>query len=202
MDYEFQFEDMSEEMAGKGELIQLPPGSVVWIESDEDKRFYVIREGSVELSYEDYEGERLIIDIYHAGEFFGEIQMAGLETRNRMITSLTYCELICFTKPQFWKFWDKEKGFSKTIFEMLCKRLIRSGDEKAFCDRVFLRQRVLKIIAENVNEVGYFLYNKDVLRGLSGVSIRSLNRTLHDLAESGAILYEQGAIKLLVDSEI
>lgn len=183
------------QIAGQGTKITCLPGDVIWVEADDFQYFYIIEKGSVELSYLDDEGERLIIDIYHGGDFFGAVQMAGLTTKNRTVAALTHCSAYRFTREQFEEFWDSIPGFSKAIFQGVCHRLIRSGDEKACNERLFLRQRVMKAVRENLNEAGYFRYGKDVLRGMVGISTRSLNRTLLDLAESGEILYESGTIR-------
>lgn len=187
--------DILSQIAGQGIRISFLPGEVVWVEAEDFQYFYILEEGSVELSYLDDEGERLIIDIYHAGDFFGAVQMAGLTTKNRTVTALTHCSLYRFTPEQFSDFWDSCPGFSRAVFQVICQRLIRSGDEKACNERLFLRQRVMRVVRENLNESGYFRYGKDVLRGMVGSSTRSLNRTLLDLAESGEILYESGTIK-------
>ncbi|HZK29070.1 MAG TPA: Crp/Fnr family transcriptional regulator [Clostridia bacterium] len=192
-----QLDNLPNNIVEQGRRLMFSPCEVIWRESQAFEYFYIIQQGSVKLTHEDEIANSLIIDIYHPGDFFGEIQMAGLKTSSRMITSLTNCEILRFTKQQFQTLWHDCPPFSIAVFRVLCQRMSRSGDDKAFSERAFLRHRVYRIIKANLNSSGYFRYDKEILREIACVSLRSLNRSLKELENDRLIELDRGTIKLL-----
>ena len=115
-----------------------------------------------------------------------------MQTDDRSIVALTDCELYRFTKEQFIAMWNQYNDVSRYILYVHCERLIRAGDDKIRSENVFLRDKVFRIIQENLNSANYFLYTKDVLAEMSGTSIRSLNRALAELKEAKLISLSSG----------
>ena len=63
---------------------------------------------------------------------------------------------------------------------------------------MFLREKVFRLIQQNLNEQNYFLYTKDILAEMAGVSMRSLNRSLSELKQLRLISISSGAIRLQI----
>lgn len=162
--------------------------------------FYILIRGSVKLIHDDVDAEPLIIDIYHSGDFFGEMEMIGIVTKDRSIVAMTQCEVLRFSHEQFIKFWNESNEFSLWILHVHCSRLLRAGDDKINSDRTIQRVRVFRIIQGNLSEKGYFLYTKQILAEMVGISIRSLNRSLKELEADRLITVSSGTIKLCVET--
>ena len=103
-----------------------------------------------------------------------------------------------FTKEQFHHMWSTNSEMSMYILTVHCERLLRSGDDKIDSECMFLREKVFRLIQQNLNDQNYFLYTKDILAEMAGVSVRSLNRSLSELKELRLISVASGAIRLKV----
>lgn len=176
-------------------VLHFAPGEYIKCAGDDFDRFCILQKGSCKLVYES-DNTSLIIDLYHAGDFFGEMEAIGMQTTDRSLIALTECEVLCFTKEQFRNMWSTCSDMSMYIFTVHCERLMRSGNDKIDSECMFLREKVFRLIQQNLNEQNYFLYTKDVLAEMAGVSVRSLNRSLSELKQLRLISISSGAIRL------
>lgn len=64
---------------------------------------------------------------------------------------------------------------------------------------MFLREKIFRIIQDNLNDNNYFLYTKDVLAEMAGVSLRSLNRTLAELGDLKLVETSLGRIRIYLE---
>ena len=178
-------------------VLHFGPGEYIKRAGDDFDRFCILQKGSCKLVYE-AENTSLIIDLYHEGDFFGEMEAIGMQTTDRSLIALTDCQVLCFTKEQFRHMWSTCSDVSMYIFTVHCERLMRSGNDKIDSECMFLREKVFRLIQQNLNEQNYFLYTKDILAEMAGVSMRSLNRSLSELKTLRLISLSSGAIRLNV----
>ena len=178
-------------------LLHFAPGDYIKRAGDAFDHFCILKKGSCKLVYES-ENTSLIIDLYHAGDFFGEMEAIGMQTSDRSLIALTECEVYRFTKEQFHHMWSTCSDVSMFILTVHCERLLRSGNDKIDSECMFLREKVFRLIQQNLNEQNYFLYTKDVLAEMAGVSVRSLNRSLSELKQLRLISISSGAIRLQI----
>lgn len=176
-------------------VLSFAPGAYIKRAGDDFDRFCILQKGSCKLVYES-ENTSLIIDLYHEGDFFGEMEAIGMQTTDRSLIALTDCDVLCFTKEQFRHMWSTCSDMSMYIFTVHCERLMRSGNDKIDSECMFLREKVFRLIQQNLNEQNYFLYTKDILAEMAGVSMRSLNRSLSELKQLRLISIQSGAIRL------
>lgn len=172
------------------------PGEYITQASVPVEHFYILQSGCAKLIHDIPEGGPVIIDLYHEGDFLGEMEMVGLSYSDRSIIAMTPCTLYRFTKEQFLWLWTHCSAFSLAILRVHCDRLLKAGDNKVNAERLVLREKILLILQEHLNEKGYFPYTKDILAELAGISIRSLNRTLAAMEECGLIRVSKGTIRL------
>ena len=178
-------------------VLHFAPGEYIKRAGDDFDRFCILQKGSCKLVYES-DNTSLIIDLYHAGDFFGEMEAIGMQTTDRSLIALTECEVLCFTKEQFRHMWSTCSDMSMYIFTVHCERLMRSGNDKIDSECMFLREKVFRLIQQNLNEQNYFMYTKDILAEMAGVSMRSLNRSLSELKQLRLISIQSGAIRLQI----
>ena len=180
------------ELLATARYLKYAPGEFIKQSGSSFCHFCILAKGTAKLIYDDSENPPLIIDLYHTGDFFGEMEAIGMQTDDRSIVALTDCELYRFTKEQFLEMWNTCSDLSRYILYVHCERLIRSGDDMIRSESVFLRDKVFRIIQENLNDANYFLYTKDVLAAMAGTSIRSLNRALSELKDAKLISLSSG----------
>jgi CRP/FNR family transcriptional regulator len=178
-------------------VLHFAPGDYIKRAGDSFDHFCILQSGSCKLVYE-AENTSLIIDIYHEGDFFGEMEAIGMQTTDRSLIALTDCEVLRFTKEQFRNMWSTCSDVSMYIFAVHCKRLMQSGNDKIDSECMFLREKVFRLIQQNLNEQNYFMYTKDILAEMAGVSMRSLNRSLSELKQLRLISISSGAIRLQI----
>ena len=178
-------------------LLQFAAGEYIKRAGDDFDHFCILIKGSCKLVYE-AENTSLIIDLYHVGDFFGEMEAIGMQTTDRSLIALTDCEVYRFTKEQFHHMWTTCSDMSMYILTVHCERLMRSGNDKIDSECMFLREKVFRLIQQNLNEQNYFLYTKDILAEMAGVSMRSLNRSLSELKQLRLISISSGAIRLQI----
>ena len=178
-------------------VLHFEPGAYIKRAGDDFDRFCILQKGSCKLANA-AENTPLIIDLYHEGDFFGEMEAIGMQTTDRSLIALTNCQVLCFTKEQFRHMWSTCSDMSMYIFTVHCERLMRSGNDKIDSECMFLREKVFRLIQQNLNEQNYFLYTKDILAEMAGVSVRSLNRSLAELKQLRLISISSGAIRLQI----
>ncbi len=184
------------EYLNASEHVQFGAGAYITSPDEQVKSFYILISGSAKLVYEGTKGEHLILDIYHSGDFFGEMEMIGLKTSDRAIVALSPCEAYRFSRRQFFDLWNGAGDFSALVLYVLSNRLLSAGDDKVYAEQTVLREKVFRIIQNNINSRGCFLYTKAILAEMAGVSTRSLNRTLKELIEAGLITQVNSTIRL------
>ena len=176
-------------------VLQFEAGEYIKRVGDSFDHFCILRKGSCKLVYET-DTTSLIIDLYHQGDFFGEMEAIGMQTSDRSLIALTACEVYRFTREQFLHMWSSCSEVSMYILTVHCERLMRSGNDKINSECMFLREKVFRLIQQNLNEQNCFLYTKDILAEMAGVSMRSLNRSLAELKQLRLISITSGAIRL------
>lgn len=178
-------------------LMHFAPGDYIKRAGNSFAHFCILSKGSCKLVYES-DTTSLIIDIYHVGDFFGEMEAIGMQTSDRSLIALTECEVYQFTPEQFHRMWSCCSDVSMYILTVHCKRLLSAGNDKIDSECMFLREKVFRLIQQNLNEQNYFLYTKDILAEMAGVSMRSLNRSLSELKQLRLISITAGAIRLQI----
>ena len=176
-------------------VLHFAPGDYIKRAGDDFDHFCILKQGSCKLVYET-DSTSLIIDLYHEGDFFGEMEAIGMQTSDRSLIALTACEVYRFTREQFHHMWSSCSDVSMYILTVHCERLMRSGNDKIDSECMFLREKVFRLIQQNLNEQNYFMYTKDILAEMAGVSMRSLNRSLAELKQLRLISITSGAIRL------
>ncbi len=177
--------------------VSFSPGETITSIEQPARHFYVLNKGSAKLIHEEPSAKSVILDIYHPGDFFGEIEMIGLSPNERTIVAMTQCDLCKIERTQFLYLYETCPEFSLHILRVHCERLLRTGDSQIHAECMVLRKKVFRIIQDHLNNhSNYFLYTKAVLAEMAGVSIRSLNRVLSELEAEKLIVVSNGTIRL------
>ena len=123
--------------------------------------------------------------------------MVGVAYNDRSIVAMTECTLYEFSREAFFRLWSACPEFSLYVLRLHCQRLLRSGNDTIYAERLVLKEKVMHLIRLHGNELGYFPYTKDVLSEMAGVSIRPLTGTLAPRKERGLIRISRATIPLL-----
>lgn len=91
-----------------------PAGQVIIQQGDEGDKFYIIRQGSVEVIKESM-GREDIVATLEAGAFFGELALLRKEPRAATIRSLEEVELLTLSKEIFMDVVQKSASFEEQL---------------------------------------------------------------------------------------
>jgi CRP-like cAMP-binding protein len=76
-------------------------GEVLLSEGEPGEKFYLVAEGTVEVSTVGSRGQRLRVNVVGSGEYFGEAALLSGAPRNATITVLTPCTFLTLSRSQF-----------------------------------------------------------------------------------------------------
>ena len=109
------------EVADKMTLERFDAGATVIRQGDPGDKFYLIREGTVEVIVRDAHGERRVATL-GVGDFFGEAALLTGEPRNATVRSLEGMELYALGKTDFQAVIESSPTFEEELRKALFAR--------------------------------------------------------------------------------
>lgn len=104
--------------------LDVPAGTVLCREGSRGEEFFVIVDGSAEVSRD---GKR--IATVNAGEFFGEIALIERVTRTATVTAVTPLRFFVISDRAFESVLDTDPTIERTVLRAMARRLLAlSGD--------------------------------------------------------------------------
>src|SRR3954469_2605744 len=109
-------------------------GQQLFHERDQGGICYVLRSGRIELSVEDANKQKLVVDVLEPGELCGELSLLDGGHRSTTAVALTDVETLVLRRPEFLDFLRRQPDAALDVMSALAKR-IRRADK-------LLKQRV------------------------------------------------------------
>src|SRR3954449_2518951 len=122
---------------------QFKAGQQLFHERDQGGICYILRSGRVELSVEDANQQKLIVDVLEPGELCGELSLLDGGKRSTSAVALTDVETLVLERSELVDFLRRQPDASLDVIQVLVKRIRRAD--------ALLKQRVQdpnEIIAE------------------------------------------------------
>jgi CRP/FNR family transcriptional regulator, cyclic AMP receptor protein len=116
-------------------------GQIIFRAEETGGKLYIIQSGQVELSIVDDDGEKLVLELLEAGDFFGELSLLDGGTRSASATAVGRAELLVLKRHEFLDLLLKKPHMAQDVMVALAKRVRRTDN--------LLRRRV----SRNPNEV-------------------------------------------------
>src|ERR1700750_154113 len=126
------------------DLVKLGNGETLFRAGDPGEGLFLMRSGEVELSVRDNAGQKIILDITKAGDFFGEIALLDAGARTASAIALTDAELIELDRDDLLLLFQKKPDAALSMLAAM-GRMTRKADE-------LLRTRVSRNVNEEVEE--------------------------------------------------
>ena len=136
---------------------QYQPGQVIFEEGDTGDKFYIIREGSINISKEK-NGTRVNIATVNSGEILGEMALLG-DTSRRSATATAKTQVTCleFPEKQLDKLMNENKDFRNKIINLLCKRIADTTQKlSSYQKRDFLFQKAALLLLHQIDENDWY----------------------------------------------
>ena len=130
-----------EQLAGRGRVISVGTGEVIFHAGDEANCMYIILSGQVKIYlYDDYDHE-IALATLEAGDFFGEMALLDDGTRSASVASLSPCEFFLLERSAFFDLLAISPQFLSQQFRDLSRRL-RESDQRFLHEQI--AQQVLR----------------------------------------------------------
>ncbi|MCA1592928.1 MAG: DUF1003 domain-containing protein [Acidobacteria bacterium] len=122
------------------DLVKLNEGETLFRTGDLGESLFLIRAGEVELFVKDTAGQKIVLTVSKAGDFFGEIALLDSGPRSATALALTECELIELDRGDLLLLFQRKPDAALSMLAAM-GRMTRQADE-------LLRTRV----SRNVND--------------------------------------------------
>jgi len=140
---------------------QYPSGQTIFEEGDSGNKFYIIQEGTVEISKES-EGDRISIATVNSGKILGEMALLG-DTSNRSATATAKTDVTCleFPEKQLDKLMEENPKFRNRLIRLLCERINNTTEKHyAYKNRNFLFYKATLLLLYSIDENEWYDSNQ------------------------------------------
>lgn len=181
---------------------------IIFSQGEPGDGLYVIVDGRVSVSRENWNGDEMIINIMKPGEYFGELALFDDQPRSATATAVDAVSLLFLARPAFRTFLETHPRVAFTCLEVVVRRLRHCTDlidELALLDvHTRLARRLLWLadqgtVRDNASSQTAPLVRitQQHLASLTGATRESVNKHLNTLVDQGMIRLERGAIVIV-----
>ncbi|MFZ1892549.1 MAG: Crp/Fnr family transcriptional regulator [Rhodoplanes sp.] len=179
---------------------RLPAGQTLFVKGDPGDALYGVRRGQIRIETGTTAGERLTIEVFGAGDLFGEIAVLDGRPRTADAVAQEDAELFVLPRADFLKTLESDGRLAIRIIELLCARLRSTNERTEEMMFLPLSVRLARRLDALVQDFGAEVQiTQDELAGLVGVTRESVNRQLQEWRASGIVTLGRG--RILVDRE-
>ena len=176
-----------------------PPGTIIHQKDEPLEYFGIVCEGSHRVINEFENGNVYMIERNDPIDFVGEVTILAEKERTSVtIETLTECTVLYFSRKDFEDWIEKDIHFLRLVSQKVAYKLYRSSYNRG--NRLFYPPQHLLLL--------YFLqyieeYHSCVIRRTreeiheeTGISVKTLNRTIRKLKESGMVGITKGKVTM------
>ena len=172
---------------------------VIFLKNDPGDALYLIESGRVKISILNSEGKDLIINIYGAGEVFGEMSVFDGLPRSAAATAQTAVGAWVLSRATFQQLLEEVPGLASNVISLLSRRLRFSTEQTEMLGLLGAYERVaLKLLqlmpAESTAGPYTINLSQQELAAMLGLSREWLNKVLKSFANQGLVKLEWGKI--------
>lgn len=202
-------ESVLEEIAGLLIDRKFPKDAIIFEEGSLGDYMYLIREGQVKVTKMSEDGREKILEIFNAGDFFGDMALLEREPRSASVKTTRPCVLLALSRQDFLGLLRQNPEISMGIMCELSRRL-RETDEQIrglLFERVEGRtRRILERMAKDrVPDYPERLATSPVthqqLADLVGTSRETITRVVKELKDAGWLAQEGKRYLVRIDSD-
>ena len=178
-------------------------GDTVFYQGDPGLSLCIVQSGRVKLALTSAEGREMIIDLFGAGDVFGELALLDGEPRSADAVATEPSELLLLERDEFIRFLVERPPVAVQLLGILSRRLRRDAEllqDAAFLDVPARLARTILRLAEEPPGGGPAVtprLSQTDLAGLAGTTRETLNKWLGFFQEQGLIRWDRGRISVL-----
>lgn len=197
-------EHMPEELASSFTVRVYPAGSIIHQKHHDLQNFGIICDGNTRVINEFENGNVYMIEKNEPVDFIGEVTiLAGMAETSVTIEALSTCTVMMFTRKDFEDWISRDIHFLKLVASHVAFKLYRSsfnnGAKLFYPPNFLILDYILKYVKENGFEGGNTVLIKKTRQDLNeelGITVKTINRTIQKLKETGIISLSKGKISM------
>lgn len=179
---------------------------LIFSQGDRGDGLYIVAQGHVTITRENWDGGELILGVNEPGEYFGELALFDDEPRVASVTAIEGCETFFLSRDAFRQFLRAHPDAVFTCLQVIVRqfrRLTELADEIALLDlRSRLARRLLRLADQGMvgtpdGAPASFRITQQQLANMMGATRESVNKRLHALADEGMVELTRGEIMIL-----
>jgi len=186
-------------------VIKVKRADVLFRKGSEGDCLYIIQQGAVKITLPSEAGDEMIIAIFKAGDFFGEMALLDQMPRSANAIAMNSTRLLMLNRRDFLSFLKTNDTAMEIILSSLSNRLRRTS--KTLEDTVFLKvsarfaQKLLELgdcfgrRDENELKISLRLTQKD-LGDMIGATRESVNKEFRKLHKEGIVSLSDQTIQI------
>ncbi|MFA5984603.1 MAG: Crp/Fnr family transcriptional regulator [Methylococcaceae bacterium] len=97
--------------------------AIVLSEGDTSDSMYIIKEGQVNVTLANEDGDEFILSTLHPGDNFGELSLLDDDPRSANIIAIEKCEFIVLNKADFFRLLQQNPTISISVIKYLCRKI-------------------------------------------------------------------------------
>jgi CRP/FNR family transcriptional regulator, cyclic AMP receptor protein len=178
-------------------------GDTVFYQGDPGTSLCIVRDGRIKLGLTSTEGREIILDLFGAGDAFGELALFDGEPRSADAAAVEASELLLLDRDEFMAFVRTRPELALSMMAILGQRLRRDAQllqDAAFLDVPARLARTILRLADTTAPgqpaVTPRMTQTD-LAGMVSTTRETLNKWLSFFQEQGLIRWDKGRITVL-----
>jgi len=176
----------------------LAKGEILFKKGDAADALYGIRRGVIRVETGSEDGERLVLNVFGAGDVFGEIASLDGGPRTADAIAAEDCELFHLRRNDLQSLLEREPKIAIRMIELLCGRIRLTSERMEEVSFLPLRARMARRLGSLVKDFGSELdLTQNELSTLVGGTRESVSRQLQEWRRLGIVALRRGRIIIL-----
>jgi CRP/FNR family cyclic AMP-dependent transcriptional regulator len=178
----------------------IPKGSVIYFTDERANSLYIIRHGLIFIILASVDGREMIINEIHEGECFGELAMITGLPHSTSAVAQVESEVIIVPGENLLTTMKSNSRLMESMLNVIAERLRLSNQREsalAFLDAPARLARILRILNEQIDDLGYISISQADLARRTGLTRQTVAKNLSRWRRAGWLLTGRGRIVLL-----
>jgi uncharacterized membrane protein len=153
--------------------IKFKPDQIIIREGEIGGLFYVITEGTVQVTIANADGEQIVLQEIEPGGFFGELSMLTDEARSAQVRALSDVTVLALERQEFFEFLGKkphaaidvlvELGGRLHTMDGVLRRMVSRNVNEVEEDQLTIGQRIADAVADTIGSWRFIIFQTSAL---------------------------------------
>jgi CRP/FNR family transcriptional regulator, cyclic AMP receptor protein len=195
--------DAVEQLCRYAKHMSLKRGATIFSKGDPGNSLFAVINGTVKISISSPDGRNAILNLFNAGDLFGEMAVLDGQERSADAIANTNCEIFVIDRREFLPFLRSQPELAIRIIELLCARLRWTSDQ---VEQVILQDLPGRLASALLGltekrklepQSRTIAITQQEISEMVGMTRESINKQLRVWASRNWVRLEHGAIVVL-----